>query len=216
MRFPSSRRLAVAAIAMGLFVAACSSGNTSIVTYTDAESLSKFDVPADWHLYELSELSTLPDLPFDESVQGFTFPAVTSVGFDGAPVRNVNVLNTPLTEADYPIGTASVRQVGDRERDFLSRSVLTQSIVPYLALANPQELTKEDFTFGDGFDGVRLLVAYDDEAGIEQGIAYIVSVSDPEDNRIYSIVTGCNRECFIANQDEITKVVDSWLVNKKG
>ena len=149
-------------------------------------------------------------------MQGFTFPAVTSVGFDGAPVRDVNALGADLTVADYPIGTASVRQVGDRERDFLSRAMLTQSVVPYFALTNPQELQKEDFTFGDGFDGVRLLVAYDSEAGTEQGVAYMISVSDPTDNRIYSIVAGCNRECFIANQDTITKVVDSWLVNKKG
>ena len=161
-------------------------------------------------------MSTLEDLPFDEPVQGFTFPAVTSVGFDGAPVRDVAVLSSDLTLADYPIGTASVRQVGDRERDFLSRAMLSQSVVPYYGLSNPQEITKEDFSFGDGFDGIRLLVAYDSEAGTEQGVAYLISVSDPDNSRIYSIVAGCNRECFIANQDEITKVVDSWLVNKKG
>ena len=213
----STGRLVAIAAFIGLVVAACGGGSSdNLITYTDAESLSRFDVPDDWHLYELSELSTLDDLPFDEPVQGFTFPAVTSVGFDGAPVRDVNALGADLTVADYPIGTASVRQVGDRERDFLSRAMLTQSVVPYFALTNPQELQKEDFTFGDGFDGVRLLVAYDSEAGTEQGVAYMISVSDPTDNRIYSIVAGCNRECFIANQDTITKVVDSWLVNKKG
>jgi hypothetical protein len=121
-----------------------------------------------------------------------------------------------LNEAEYPIGAAHVRTVGQTEKDQLSRAVLTQSVVPYYGLANPQELQKEDFTFGDGFEGVRVLFAFEGATDVEQGVAYMISVSDPLDQRIYSIVAGCNRECFIANQDAITKVVDSWLVNKKG
>jgi hypothetical protein len=153
-------------------------------------------------------------MPFDEPVQGFTFPAVTSVGFDGAPARDLDGLSGSLADAAYPIGVASVRTVGDREREFLSRAMLTQSVVPYFGLINPQELQKEDFTFGDGFDGVRVLFAFETDTS-EQGVGYLVSVSNADDDRIYSIVAGCSRDCFIANQDEITKVVDSWLVNKK-
>ncbi len=216
MRFVSSGRLAIVAVLTAMGLAACGGSDSGLVTYTDPQSLSRFDVPPDWHLYELSELSTLADMPFDEPVQGFTFPAVTSVGFSGAPVRDVTALNDSLSDATYPIGSASVRSLGVREREFLSRAMLTQSVIPYFSLANPQELQKEDFTFGDGFDGVRLLVAFDDETGAEQGVAYLISVSNAEDDRIYSIVAGCKRDCFIAHQDEITKVVDSWLVNKKG
>jgi hypothetical protein len=204
------------AVGIGLIAAACSGGDTGLITYTDDASLSRFDIPQNWHLYELPEMSTLGDLPFDEPVQGFSFPAVTSVGFDGAPVRDVGVLSSSLADADYPIGSASVRTVGDREREFLSRAMLTQSVVPYFGLANPQELQKEDFSFGDGFDGVRLLVAFDSEGGVDQGVAYMISVSNDRDDRIYSIVAGCSRDCFVANQDVITKVVDSWLVNKRG
>lgn len=186
------------------------------MTHTDPERLSRFDIPEDWHVYDFSTLSSLDDLPFDEEVQGFSFPAITSMGFDGAPVSDVSHLTLPLPEADYPIGAASVRQVGDRERDFLSRAVLTQSVIPYFGMASPQELQKEDFSFGDGFDGIRVLVAFQSQTSSDQGVAYLISVSNPDDTRIYSIVAGCNRECFIAHQDEITKVVDSWLVNKKG
>ena len=121
-----------------------------------------------------------------------------------------------VAEADYPIGAASVRQIGDLERDFLSRSMLTQSVVPYATMPNPEEITKEDFSFGNGFDGVRALVSFESATGNDLGVAYMISVSDPDDRRIYSIAAGCNRDCFIANQDTITKVVDSWLVNKKG
>lgn len=195
--------------------AACGGATSDVVTYTDEDHLSRFDVPEDWNLYELSELSSLGDLPFDEEVQGFSFPALTSVGFDGAPVRDVEGLADTLPDAEYPIGVSSVRQVGDVERDFLSRAVLTQSVLPYYGLANSEEISKEDFTFGDGFDGVRVLVAFEGDTGTDQGVAYLISISDPEDRRIYSIIAGCNRECFINNQDAITKVVDSWLVNKR-
>ena len=94
--------------------------------------------------------------------------------------------------------------------------MLTQSVIPYFNLPNPDELQKEDFSFGNGFDGVRLLVSFEGEAGNDLGVAYMISVSDPDDSRIYSVVAGCNRDCFVANQEDITKVVDSWLVNKKG
>ncbi len=58
-------------------------------------------------------------------------------------------------------------------------------------------------------------MSYVDESGAEVGIAYLISVTDPADNRMYSIVAGCSRDCYIANQAEIERVVDSWLVNKK-
>jgi hypothetical protein len=209
-------RLTTVAIVSGVVLAACSNGSADVRTITDDQSLSRFDLPTDWHTYELSELSTLEELPFDTPYQSFTFPAISSVGFDGAPVQDVTQLNASIAEADYPIGAASVRQVGDIERDFLSRAMLTQSVVPYRTMANPDEIQKEDFSFGNGFDGVRVLFSFESAAGSDLGVAYLISVSNPEDSRIYSIVAGCNRDCFIANQDTITKVVDSWLVNKKG
>jgi hypothetical protein len=186
-----------------------------VVTYTDTERLGRFQIPEQWHTYELSELSALDDLPFDEPVQGFTFPPVSSIAFDGDPVRDVTHLSRALPEAEYPIGLMSVRQIGETEKDFLSRALLTQSVLPYYNLANSQELQKEDFTFGGGFDGVRVLVAYEDEAGQNQGVAYLITVSNPEDTRMYSIIAGCSRECFITHQDTIVGVVDSWLVNKR-
>lgn len=182
---------------------------------TDAQRLGRFQIPQGWHTYDLDELSKLDDLPFDEAVQGFTFPAVSSVGFDGEPVADVKNIATALPEAEYPIGVMQVRQIGDPEKDFLSRAVLTQSVLPYYTLTNSQELSKEDFSFGNGFDGVRVLVSFEDEASQAQGVAYLITVSNPDDTRMYSMIAGCNRECFIENQDTIVGVVDSWLVNKR-
>jgi hypothetical protein len=194
---------------------ACSNADSGVVTFTDEEKLSKFEIPESWNTYALSELSSLEDLPFDEQVQGFTFPAISSVGFDGGPVRDVGNLSANLTDAEYPIGAMSVRQLGEAEKDLLSRAMLTQSVLPYYGLSNSEEITKEDFSFGNGFDGVRVLVAFQNEAATGQGVAYLISVSNEDDSRIYSMIAGCNRECFIANQETIEKVVDSWLVNKR-
>lgn len=203
------------AASLVFLLAGCSNADSGVVTFTDEERLSRFDIPESWNIYELSELSSLEDLPFDEQVQGFSFPAITSVGFDGGPVRDVSNLAANLPEADYPIGSMSVRQVGEVEKDLLSRAMLTQSVLPYYGLSNSEEISKEDFSFGNGFDGVRVLVAFQDEAATGQGVAYLISVSNEDDTRIYSMIAGCNRECFIANQDTIEGVVDSWLVNKR-
>jgi hypothetical protein len=199
-----------------LFVlVACGGNESGVVTLTDPERLGRFDLPESWNVYNLSELSSLDDLPFDEQVQGYNFPAISGVGFDGGPVRDVHNVAAALTEADYPIGVMSVRQVGEVQKDLLSRAMLTQSVLPYYGLANSEEISKEDFSFGGGFDGVRVLVAYQNEEGTAQGVAYLISVSNSDDSRMYSMIAGCNRECFIANQPTIEKVVDSWLVNKK-
>jgi hypothetical protein len=198
-----------------VMLAACGGADSGVITMTDPERLGRFDLPESWNVYQLSELSDLEDLPFDESVQGHSFPPLSSIGFDGGPVRDVSNLTTSLPEAEYPIGAMSVRQVGEVEKDLLSRAMLSQSVLPYYGLANSQEITKEDFSFGAGFDGVRVLVAFQNEEATDQGVAYLISVSNSDDTRIYSMIAGCNRECFLANQETIEKVVDSWLVNKR-
>ncbi|HEY6627928.1 MAG TPA: hypothetical protein VI193_02965 [Acidimicrobiia bacterium] len=208
------RHLVVLATAT-LLISACGGDSDAVITYTDTQRLGRFQIPEQWHTYELSELSSLEDLPFDEPVQGFTFPAVSSIGFDGDPVRDVAHLGRALPESEYPIGLMSVRQIGETQKDFLSRAVLTQSVLPYYDLANSQELQKEDFSFGGGFDGVRVLVAFEDAAGQNQGVAYMITVSNPDDTKMYSMIAGCSRECFISHQETIVGVVDSWLVNKR-
>ena len=211
-----SLRLPLAAMCFALLAAACSSGEPSdTVTYKDPSELSLFAVPNDWHLYELDELAALDDLPFNETFQGLEFTTVNSVAFDGSPVRDVSNVTTPVATASFPIGSMSVRSVGNSERDFLSRVVLHQSVLPYYSFNEPDEVSKEDFSFGDGFDGVRVLVSFVADNNRDVGVAYLISVHDAEERRIYSMVAGCSYECFIANQEEIVKVVDSWLVNTK-
>ena len=208
-------RLALVSVAFALLSAACGSGSGDVATYTDPAKLTLVNIPNEWNAYQFDELSTLADLPFHEPFQQFEFPAVSSIAFDAGPARDINNLASPLTAANYPIGSMSIRTVGDVEKEFLSRATLSQAVVPYYQYLDPQEHVKEDFTFGDGYDGVRLLVSYSDPAGAGVGVAYLISVTDPADQRMFSIVVGCSRECFIENQTLIEQVVDSWLVNKR-
>lgn len=205
---------------MGLVAAlasACTNGGGGgdLVTYTDPAGLTLLEVPANWHLYEIEEINELQRIPFVENVSGLEFPVESVVGFDGGPVDDVDNLAGQVVGADFPIGAATVRSVGERERDFVSRFALTQSVLPYFSLPNAQELTKEDFSFGNGFEGVRVLVAYADATGQNIGVAYMISVTDDNDERIFSVVAGCSRECFMDRQQDIESVVDSWLVNTR-
>jgi hypothetical protein len=209
------RRLMIALGPLVVALAACGSGATDMVSYTDPDKLALVNLPTAWNTYEISELNALEDVPFAEPYGGFEYPAVSSLAFDGAPARDVANVTSPLALVDYPIGAMSVRTVGDIERQYLNRAALSQSVVPYFGFPDSQEHVREDFSFGDGYDGVRVLVSYVDESGAEVGIAYLISVTDPADNRMYSIVAGCSRDCYIANQVEIERVVDSWLVNKR-
>ncbi|HKY49296.1 MAG TPA: hypothetical protein VJQ79_15085 [Acidimicrobiia bacterium] len=208
-------RLMIAIGPLAVALAACGSGSTDVVAYTDPNKLSLVNLPTEWHTYEIAELNALEDVPFAEPYQGFEYPAVSSVAFDGAPARDVANVTNSLAVVDFPIGAMSVRTVGEIERQYLNRAALSQSVLPYFEYLDYQEHAREDFSFGDGYDGVRVLVSYVDESGAEVGIAYLISVTDPADNRMYSIVAGCSRDCYIANQAEIERVVDSWLVNKK-
>lgn len=202
-------------VPLALVLAACAGTDASTLSYTDPGKLSLVQLPQTWHTYELDELSELEAHPFHEPYGGFEYPAVVSTAFDGAPSRDLDNITVPLVEATFPIGSIAVRTVGDIERQFINRATLTQSIVPYFQFLDAQEHVREDFTFGDGYDGVRVLVSYADETGAEVGVAYIISVTNPNDDRIYSIVAGCSRQCYIDNQEQIEKVVDSWLVNKR-
>ena len=209
------RRLMIAIGPLAVALAACGSGSSDIVVYTDPDKLTLVNLPTGWNTYEIAELNALENVPFAEPYGGFEYPAVSSLAFDGAPSRDVANVANPLAIVDYPIGAMSVRTVGDLERQYLNRAALSQSILPYFGFADSQEHVREDFSFGDGYDGVRVLVSYVDDSGAEVGIAYLISVTDPADNRMYSIVAGCSRDCYIANQIEIERVVDSWLVNKR-
>ncbi|MEX0699591.1 MAG: hypothetical protein WD354_07635, partial [Acidimicrobiia bacterium] len=153
-----SRRLLLGLSALAFVAAACGSEQAETMTYTDPGNLSLVNVPVEWNAYQLDELTTLESLPFNAPFQQFEFPHVASIAFDAAPARDISNVTASLAAANYPIGSMSVRTVGDVEKEFLSRATLSQTVIPYYQYVDPTEHVKEDFSFGDGFDGVRVLV----------------------------------------------------------
>lgn len=203
------------AVILGVVACGGGSGGTEVSTYTDPDELTLIEMPGDWHLYDFEEINQLDELPFVETVQNLDFPVESVVAFDGAPVKDVTNLAEDLATVDYPIGAATIRTIGDGQRDFVSRFVMTHSALPYLSLPNPDEIEKEDFSFGDGYDGTRVLVSFSDAEAQNVGVAYMISVTDATDDRLFSVVAGCSRQCFIDRQADIESVVDSWLVNTR-
>lgn len=202
---------------LALAIVACGgSGAGGEIEFTDPERLSLLRLPSDWNLYEEPGSEAIAASPFLPQFSDIAFPAQSVVAFDGAPSAAVDNLATDLADAAYPIGAAAIRSVNEVARDNMSRNLLSQAVFNYAQLTDVQEVTKEDFSFGEGYEGVRRLVAYTAADGQGQGVAYLISVTNPEDSRMYSVVAGCSFECFTANQEEIERVVDSWLVNTKG
>ena len=115
----------------------------------------------------------------------------------------------PVT-ADSPSGLDY--PPGGRGSATPSRRLLSQVAVPYEGLQITPEL-QEPFEFAEGFDGVRQLAVYTDPASGNEAAVYLISVTDDEDARIYSVAVGCSVECFMEHQEKISEVVDSWLVN---
>lgn len=204
-------------VCLGFALAACSgSTNGDHITYVDPAEFSIFSIPGDWNLYELKDLEGLGEFPFTHSVEGMTFPVIAGAGFTASPTRDPNHLTMSMAEVDFPIGSMSVRQLGADERERLSRFILTQSVIPYRSYPNMVEEFAEDFSFGSGFEGVRRLVRFVDPENTQRlATAYMVVVTDPADQRMYSIVAGCSEECFASNQNQIVEVIDSWMVNTK-
>jgi hypothetical protein len=204
-----SRAIAVGGV-LALVLAACSSAEEGVTTYTDPDRLSLIKVPSEWHLYESDETAELESTAFTADIDGL--PIVHSVAFDGAPTRDPENIAAPFMTATYPVGASIIRSVGEEMRDVISRRLLAQVAVPYQGLEITPQF-QEDFEFAEGFDGVRQLATYTDPASGDTAAVYLISVTDDTDEQVYSVAVGCSVECFIDNQDQIVEVVDSWLVN---
>ena len=211
----SGYRAAALILLPALVAAACSTGSSDHVEYRDPEDRSLFEIPNDWHLYERSELGEVGGVPFVTNFNGISVPVEAGVAFDGAPAEDPENVGIPFATSPYPIGATSVRAITPDARDFISRSLLTQLVVPYDANEVVRELVKVDKTFGQDFDGVEVVVVFNDEATSSDAGAYVMSVTNPDVTTMYSIAVGCSLDCFQLHQDEIAEVMNSWLVNTR-
>lgn len=182
---------------------------------TDPGRLTYLEVPNDWNQYDIQALSGVDGLAYFAEYRGLKLPIEWAEAFDSAPAAVASNAAISLATADFPMGASVIRRIPAAERDYVSRDVITQSILPYKSFDRPSEVTKEDFSFGSGVDGVRTLVSFQ-ESGVGVGVAYLIAVTDRAEDRVFGVYVGCDRDCFEANQAEIERVVDSWLVSTKG
>ncbi len=206
--------LSIALISALSGLSACGGTEEGVSRLTDPNRLTYVEIPDDWNVYEIQELSSVDGLGYLADYRGLTLPVESAHAFDSAPVALATNAGISLTTADFPVGASVIRRIPTAERDFVSRDVITQSILPYKGFDRVAEVVKEDFTFGPGVDGVRTLVSFE-ESGVGVGVAYLIAVTDAVDGRLFGVYVGCDRDCFEANQAEIERVVDSWLVSTK-
>jgi hypothetical protein len=209
---PTTRRRVWAALVPLLIVAAACSGTSSSIEYKAPDDSALFRVPQDWHIYSADELTSIQNRPFVTNF-GDQLAVLSEVGFDGAPGASVANLSVAVAAAEYPVGTFVVRAVGESEREAVSRSLLEQAVL-WPEAFTVAEGVEEDFSFDD-FEGIRRFVPFQDQDTEQQGLVYYISVTDPEDTRIFSMAAGCSRTCWEIYGDEIVEVVDSWLVNTR-
>lgn len=207
-------RLSAVSLVIALVVSACGSGTSDASgnnVYEDPAEQTRFDIPDDWNLYTSDELTIAPQIPFSPAFQAT--PILDTVAFDGAPGRSVGNLTLNVADADFPIGAQVIRSISSVSRDDVSRNYLEELVMPAASMESVQEVLQEDFTFGDDYEGIRRFRSFIDVATEQQGAAYFISVTDPDDATIYQIAVGCSAVCFERHRTEITEVVDSWLVN---
>ena len=217
MRRAHPIRLMIALVAIVVFGAACgdsaSSGATQSVTSDDL--LTKIEIPSDWDLYSSNDLAGITETPFVSQVP-IDMPVVSRFVFDGSPTSTADTLTQPIANADFPVGSSVVRRISPDVKDFVSRYLLAEVVVPYHNASASEELLKQDIDFGDDFEGVQLMVVYrDDETSADAGV-FLISLTDPEVTTLYQVAVGCSIECFNTYAPVITEVVDSWLVNTRG
>lgn len=210
------RGIVAVVAALGLLLAACTTGTSSTQSITDAENLTRIDLPADWETYSNDALAGIPDTPFVVQLTGAEMPVVSRFAFDGAPIPGTQNLSVPVSQADFPVGSSVVRRISPEVRDYVSRFLLTEAVVPYHQASASDEVLKQDVDLGDDHKGVQLVVVYHDDTTDSDAAVLLISATDPDVTKMFQVAVGCSLECFEAHAPEITAIVDSWLVNTRG
>ena len=208
--FRVSRTLALIA-ALGLLATACSDGGGN-QKVRDSEKSMFVEVPGDWTVFDASALTDDLGTPFVSQDPDFLLPVLARIVFSQAP--DTSQISAPST-ANVPVGSATVRSITSAQKEQLSRFLIGQAVVPYSDYPASQVFLNEDIEIADDFDGIQVIVAYNDpNTGSDAAVSF-VSVTDPAVTKLFTIAVGCTLDCFGENQATINEIVDSWLVNTR-
>jgi hypothetical protein len=203
------------ALLVTLALTACGSATDSgLQAVRDSERQMFFEIPSDWAVYHSADMAGITETPFVAQGGDLDLPVLSRVVFQGtSPDAGLPPANT--SNVEYPVGAAVVRTIPTAVRDQISRYWLAELVIPYHSQPVAQEEVKQDISLGEGFDGVQVLVVYSDAETETDAAAFLISVTDPEVELMYSFAIGCSLSCFNTHVESIVAAVDSWLVNTR-
>jgi hypothetical protein len=210
--FGQRRTFGVAVAGAALVVSACAGTSDGVTRVRDGDRLVYFELPAGWEVIGDDQLAGLAGTPFVVQSDDLVLPILSRVVFHGQET-GAGLGAADVSLSPVPIGTAAVRSISASQRDLISRYWLAEAVLAYHEEPVAQELLKQDITVAAGYDGVQLVVAYNDSETQADAAVAFVSVTDPEARRMFSIAIGCSLECYGENQAQILDIIDSWLVN---
>ncbi len=203
--------LAALVAMLALVGTACSSddGKQSV---RDADRSMFVELPAEWTVFDANVLTEELGTPFVAQSADFTLPVLSRIVF--GQTGDTSAVAAPAT-ASLPVGSAVVRSISANQKQQLSRFLMSQSVVPYSDFTVSQEFLNQDVELAQDFDGIQVVVGYNDpDSGNDVAVTFI-SITDPEVTKLYTIAVGCTLECFGEHQETINEIVDSWLVNTR-
>ena len=202
----------VAILVIAAFVVSGCSDSNGRQGIRDADRSMFVEVPSDWTVYDGARLTEDLGTPFVTQQADFVMPVLSRVVFGQS--ADTSQLVAP-SAATLPVGSATVRSISTAQRDLLSRLLISQAVVPYQRYPASQVFLNQDVEVADNYDGIQVIVAYNDPATGTDAAVSFVSVTDPTDTKLYTIAVGCTLECFGEYQSTINEIVDSWLVTTR-
>jgi len=184
------------------------------------------EIPQD-ALFPLYEQSTKQGSP--EAFQ-ILKQIVWEKAWDSSPQPAIN--HFVLGSADAPVVRVMVRSLVEEESKAMSAEYLANLAVgSYSAdaegfkelLRNPgtSELVSANFLpledeqlKQDGFFGVRQVFEARNTEDDSLYVIAFIGLVDVERTRLYTLTMHCNRRCFVANEAQFSKVLDSFTVRK--
>jgi hypothetical protein len=196
-----------------VLLAACGGARYHYVKSSSNQTYMR--VPSKWTLYDEDELLDNSEQS-DEAKQQFKRLS-WSVAFDASPRPSLDHL---LSGSDHPTGLVQVRTLLPSERDSFSLADLRSLLLPVDPLSDEAQLSGDvevletnDVT-RDGMHGSEMLLNLKTPEGDLVKWRQI-AVVDSAVKKVHVLAVSCDAECYTANEDVITKIVDSWKVKER-
>ncbi|MGQ0521281.1 MAG: hypothetical protein ACT4PX_09045 [Actinomycetota bacterium] len=209
----AARSVLAVAVAGLVLLAACGGPRYHYVKSSSNRTYMR--VPSKWTLYDEDELLDNSEQS-DEAKQQFKRLS-WSVAFDASPRPSLDHL---LSGSDHPTGLVQVRTLLPSERDSFSLADLRSLLLPVDPLSDEAQLSGDvevletnDVT-RDGMHGSEMLLNLKTPEGDLVKWRQI-AVVDPAVRKVHVLAVSCDAECYAANEDVITKVIDSWKVKER-